>query len=112
MRFLALSMLVLAACGVPSRAPDITGQVTRVSVSADRVVILVEERPGEQTGNKISVTVDGSARVYRQTDTGTTDAALPDLRGATSVSVWITGPVLESSPAQGKGEAVLIRSPR
>ena len=114
-RAVVLGFLVFtAACGgVPSRAPDITGQVTRVSAGASgSVVILVEEMPGEQTESKISVTVDTTTRVMRDTDTGRVEGTLEDLRGALVVSVWIEGPMAMSYPAQGRAEAVLIRSPR
>ncbi len=111
MRMLVLAALILAACGAPAREPDITGRVTRITEPAEgRLVMLVEDRPGEQFGHKMSVTVDRSTRILRESANGRLDAAIGDLATATVVSVWMHGPILMSYPGQGKAEAVLIRA--
>jgi hypothetical protein len=114
MRVLLGVALLLAACGgAPGGPPSITGLVTRVSgLPGANVVLLVEELPTEQTGNKMSLTIDGSTRLYRQTDTGTVGATIDEVRGAVRVSAWVNGPVLMSYPSQGKADAVLILTPR
>lgn len=111
MRMLVLAALVLAACGAPAREPDITGRVTRITEPAEgRLVMLVEDRPGEHVGNKVAVTVDRNTRIFRESPNGRLDAAIGDLGTAAVVSVWMDGPILMSYPDQGKAEAVLIRA--
>jgi hypothetical protein len=111
MRALVLAAFLLTACGAQSRDPDITGQVTSVTESRDgRLVVLVEDRPGTPIGIKMSVTVDRSTRIFRESAQGKLDAHPGELATATLVSVWMGGKTITLNPGQGKAETVLIRS--
>lgn len=111
MRALVLAALLLTACGAQSRDPDITGQVTSVSESGDgRLVVVVEDRPGAPVGIKLSVMVDRSTRIFRESGQGKLDAQPGELATATLVSVWMGGKTMALNPGQGKAETVLIRS--
>lgn len=113
MRALVMAAFLLTACGAQSRDPDITGQVTRVTDAADgRLVVLVEDRPGEPVGSKISVTVDRSTRIFRDSAHGKLDAQPSEIATATLVSVWMAGKTMTSYPGQGRAETVLIRAGR
>lgn len=108
---LAALLLTLTACGVQSHDPDVTGQVTGVTEAANgRLVLLVEDRPGEPGGIKMSVTVDRSARIFRESAQGKLDAQPGELATATLVSVWLVRKTVSLSPGQAKAETVLIRS--
>jgi hypothetical protein len=104
MRAVVLTALILAACGVQTRDPDITGQVTRVTGSNGRFVLLVEDSPGQLLGRKMSVTVDGNTKVFRDSADGKLDAQPDELASATLVSVWMGGNM--------KADIVLIRASR
>jgi hypothetical protein len=113
MRALVLATLLLTACGVQTRDPDITGQVTQISESANgRLLVMVEDRPGDPIGKKVSVTVDRGTRVFRDSAQGRLDAQPGDLAMATVVSVWMVGPITTSYPGQGSAETLLIRAGR
>jgi hypothetical protein len=103
----------MTACGVQTRDPDITGQVTQVTESANgRLLVMVEDRPGDPLGKKVSVTVDRDTRIFRDSAQGRLDAQAGDLAMATVVSVWIVGAITLSYPGQGRAETLLIRAGR
>lgn len=107
-----MAALILSACGVQARDPDITGQVTSVTGSDGRFVVLVEDSPGQPVGSKMSVTVDRSTKVFRDSAQGKLDAQPDELATATVVSVWMGGKTMTTYPGQGKADIVLIRSSR
>jgi len=112
---LAVAMLVGAsACGgaaAPGRPPDLTGEITSVSGTPGRTVVLVEEHPGQPAGGqKAAVTVEGSTQVLRTSGGPPVRATDADLRVGIRVSVWFAGPVAESYPVQGKAEAIVIHA--
>src|SRR5687768_4471747 len=98
MRAIVLAALILSACGVQTRGPDITGQVTSVTGSDGRLVLLVEDNPGQAVGTKMSVTVDRSTRVFRDSAQGQLDAQQGELATATVVSVWVGGKTMTIYP--------------
>ncbi len=71
--------------------------------------VLVEELPGEDGGQKISLAVPSGIPFQRSLPDGTTvPAAFADLAEGTSVEAWVDGPVAESFPLQGAASALLI----
>jgi hypothetical protein len=110
MRALVLAAFLLTACSAQSRDPDITGQVSSVTESRDgRLVVLVEDREAP-VGIKMSVTVDRSTRIFRESAQGKLDAQPGELATATLVSVWMGGKTITLNPRHGTAETVLIRS--
>ena len=108
---LVLCVLVLAACnlGPPSRAADATGYVTTATETATR--ILVEANPGQQIGDKATVTIDTSTRIWSIKGTSATKTDAKSLAIGSKVRVWFDGPVATSYPVQGKAADIAIDAP-
>lgn len=71
--------------------------------------VLVEELPGQDGGQKISLAVPSGIPFQRGLPDGTTvPAAFADLTEGTTVEAWVDGPVAESFPLQGGASALLI----
>lgn len=71
--------------------------------------ILVEELPGQDGGQKISLAVLSGIPFQRELPDGTTaPAAFADLAEGATVEAWVDGPVAESFPLQGAASALLI----
>ena len=108
-----LLALILVSCAerTPSRAPDISGQITRATTSvvdgSRRITVLVEARPSDVSGSpKALVTVDGSTRIFHANTK--LSPKVEDLLPGTTVSVWFEGPVAESYPLQARAGTLLI----
>ena len=88
---------------LPSRPPELTGQVT----DSQGGRFLVEEQPdAPDAGRKAWVAIEGP--VLREASGGDpTPAAATDISPGQQVSVW-TGMCAESYPEQGGAEAFLI----
>jgi beta-N-acetylhexosaminidase len=114
MRWSALLLaLLIMGCAerTPSRAPDITGQITRATTSvvdaSRRITVLVEAVPSDVSGSpKALVTVDRSTRIFHAN--AKVSPKVEDLLPGTTVSVWFEGPVAESYPVQGLAGTLLI----
>lgn len=112
---LLVALLVgAAACGgsgPPARPADLTGEITRVSGAPGRMVVLVEEHPGQASGDrKAAVTLESTTRILRSSGGAPAPAGEAELRVGVRVSVWFGGPVAQSYPVQGRAEAVLINA--
>jgi uncharacterized protein DUF3221 len=113
---LVLPLLVLLSCSVrsaseapPATDPDLRGTVTRADLSAEPPAVLVEEKPEETTGSaKALVRLTEETRILRRVGDGVERAALEDLAVGQTVSVWFSGPVMESYPVQGTAAAVVM----
>ncbi|HET9809267.1 MAG TPA: DUF3221 domain-containing protein [Candidatus Limnocylindria bacterium] len=109
---LLLALLIMGCAErTPSRAPDITGQITRATTSvvdaSRRITVLVEAVPSDVSGSpKALVTVDRSTRVFHANPK--VSPKVEDLLPGTTVSVWFEGPVAESYPVQGRAGTLLI----
>lgn len=108
-----LLALFVISCAerVPTRAADITGQITRATtgvVSGSRqIMILVEAVPNDLSGSaKALVTVDRNTRIFHEN--ASVAAKVEDLLPGTRVSVWFEGPVAESYPVQARAGTLLI----
>ena len=87
---------------VPAGEPSIRGIVTEVSGESVRI----EADPAAASGSAKAVArVGAGTRVlYR----GGEPASLADLTIGHNVSVWFTGPVMESYPVQAAAETIVI----
>lgn len=109
---LLLALLIMGCTErTPSRAPDITGQITRATTSvvdaSRRITVLVEAVPSDVSGSpKALVTVDRSTRIFHAN--AKVSPKVEDLLPGTTVSVWFEGPVAESYPVQGLAGTLLI----
>ena len=105
-RSIVLAIIVAAACAPapPTREPDITGTVTRLS--DDGTSVLVEERPQETSGSAKAM-----LRISPQTHIWGVDGrpvAMTDLRIGTQVRAWFDGPVAESYPLQAAAAHIAV----
>ena len=71
--------------------------------------VLVEEQPGQQSGNKVRATVLVGARLYVDMGDRAREASFDELRPGQQVQTWMDGPVAESYPEQGTAATIVIR---
>jgi hypothetical protein len=90
-----------AEAGGRLRAPDVRGQITK----HDGNEFLVEEKPGENSGAKMMVRVNGDT-IIETTDGEARTAS--DLAVGQNVLVWTTGPVTQSYPNRGTAARVQL----
>ncbi len=91
-----------AASAIPRTTPSIVGQVTAIALPT----IVVEEKPNEPHGAaKAGVRITDSTRVSRR---GKGVVGVTELRVGQQVSVWFTGPVMESYPLQATAGVIVI----
>lgn len=96
-----------AAAGIPASPPSVTGTVTEIGTDGR---LRIEENPSEPIGSQ--------KFVLRLSDGATilTRAGLPmkagDIAVGSRVSAWIVGPVMESYPAQGTANVIVIEQAR
>ena len=82
--------------------PSIIGQVTAVALPT----IVVEERPTEPHGSaKARVRITEGTQVLRR---GAGVVGATELRVGQQVTVWFTGPVMESYPLQATAGVIVI----
>ena len=102
-----------ARAGIPSSAPYIRGRVTAATVEGGATLaeatgsVRVETDPSKTSDSPKAVASWSGAttRILRRDGTTVTPDEL--VRGVT-VSVWITGPVLESYPAQVRAVVIVV----
>ncbi|MPZ89186.1 MAG: hypothetical protein GEU81_14190 [Nitriliruptorales bacterium] len=71
--------------------------------------VVIEEEPDQVTGDqKMVASVSAGTAILRETPEGYEPAAFADLREGAVVAVWTTGPIAESYPVQGAGDAISI----
>lgn len=71
--------------------------------------VSVEEDPTSETGDpKMVVGVNSGTAILLQTAEGYEPATFADLREGNLVAVWASGPIAESYPTQGDGDAIAI----
>jgi len=109
-------LLLLASCSprskdevAPATDPDIRGTATKVNVAVEPWTVLVEEQPEETSGSaKAVVSLTAETRILRRAGSGVEPAAPADLAVGQTVSVWFSGPVMESYPVQATAAVVVI----
>jgi hypothetical protein len=70
--------------------------------------VLLEEDPGAQQGDKISLTVDGDTVLLRRTSSGYEPITFADLDESVAGEAWVEGAVADSYPQQGGATALVI----
>lgn len=85
---------------LPDVQPYLRGAITRI----DGQRLLVEEAPGQPTGNKCWFAVTDETLLVR----GSERATPADLTVGAKVRAWARGPVLESFPCQTGAEAIAL----
>lgn len=114
-----LLLAVFAACSsrsadeaAPATDPDIRGVLTKVNVAVEPRTVLVEEKPEESSGSpKASVRLTPETRILKRAAGEVGPAAPEDLAVGQTVSVWFSGPVMESYPVQAAAATLVIEEP-
>ena len=115
MRLLLLLPLVMVlACSradAPPQPPDITGEITQLTVIAGGLSLRVEETPSEITGGaKAVVRTDGATRWSGVAGaTGEIRTGAPaGIHTGIRVQVYFDGPAAMSYPVQAKAALVVL----
>lgn len=114
-----LLLVVVAACSsrsaneaAPATEPDIRGTLTKVNVAVEPWTMLVEEKPEESSGSaKASVRLTPETRILKRAAGEVGRAAPEELAVGQTVSVWFSGPVMESYPVQATAATLVIEEP-
>jgi hypothetical protein len=115
----AVSIIVMAATtaactsGVqlPERLPDVSGVITQVDSTAGQGLprLLIEENPADSSGTmKAWASIVEDTQLYRRQGEGLANANLDDFQQGSRVTAWFSGPVLQSYPAQGGAEVMVL----
>lgn len=115
---LAVALLMLGALGctprapepqLPGVAPDIAGLITRVTQADGDLRILVEANPADSTGSpKAHIRVTEEVQLCERRIDGVRAAGQAELQEGVRVSVWFSGPVLQSYPVQGGASVIVV----
>ena len=126
-KLLALMLLLLAACGMPTNATPgeasadagstvvlpsgpatIIGQIT----SLENGSMQVEENPGQpNNGRKIVFRLSDTTVIGERVGDNIEARTQTDLQSGQRVAAWVDGPLAESFPEQGSAAAVVISIP-
>jgi hypothetical protein len=115
-RRLSVTICLVLLCGcqkppreVPGTPPSLTGTITRIeSQGRNSGQILVEENPDETSGSdKARIKISPATHIVRRS--GHIAITAGDLRPGQRVSVWYSGPVLESYPVQASALVILLQ---
>ena len=118
---------------IPTEPPHIRGTITQVQPGADTPSapvggspnapvscppscgggtplrgVLIEQVPGQQSGDKSRVTVLKEARLLRRTATGVVPMQFAELRVGQRAEAWFSGPVAESYPTQARARVIVV----
>lgn len=95
------------AVTMPSRAPYVTGVITKIQDGR----VLVEANPDKQEGNKCWFALTSTTVVATEKDGKAEAIEQGALKQGQLVKAWESGPILESYPCQTGGEAILVTQP-
>lgn len=99
-----------AALEPPDDAPYHTGRILEMTHRATASALLIG--PGGANPCGISATVDAETRYFARAPAGALQpATLAALGVGDSVAVYVSGPIAESCPVQGRADAVVRLGP-
>jgi hypothetical protein len=111
---LPLVLLLVLACSrgdAPSQPPDITGEITQLTVIDGGLSLRVEETPSETSGGaKAVVRTDGTTRWNGVTTSEIRTGAPLGIHVGTRVQVYFDGPAAMSYPIQAKAALIFVVS--
>jgi hypothetical protein len=112
---LLLAAALTSACGAmagpaePDGDPIVRGPVESLTHHATGSGILVRAGPGSRDACGIAATADRDTRYLRRGGDGrVVGAALAEVEVGDTVEVYVTGPVAESCPLQGRAATILL----
>jgi hypothetical protein len=115
-QLLILPLVLVLACSrgdAPPQPPDITGEITQVTVIDGGLSLRVEETPSETSGGaKAAVRTDGTTRWSGVTGaSGELRTGAPTgIRTGMRVQVYFDGPAAMSYPVQAKASLIVFVS--
>ena len=112
---LLLAAALTSACGgmagpaEPDGEPVVRGPVESLTHHATGSGILVRAGPGSRDPCGIAATADRDTRYLRRGSDGrVVSAVLAEVEVGDTVEVYVTGPVAESCPLQGRAATILL----
>jgi hypothetical protein len=113
-QLLVLPLVLVLACSrgdAPPQPPDITGEITQMTVIDGGLSLRVEETPSETSGSaKAVVRTDGTTR-WNFVATGDVRTGAPaGVHVGTRVQVYFDGPAAMSYPIQAKAALIFVVS--
>lgn len=111
----ALCIVPLAGCTAASapqpldQEPYVRGPIVSITQHAGASRLQVEGGPGSQEPCGIIATVNAATRYLARTSAGAISrGSLAGLSEGDTVEVYVTGPVMESCPVQGRASTVVL----
>lgn len=111
----ALCIAPLAACTAtsalqpPDQEPYVRGSIVSITHRATASTLRVEGGPGSREPCGIVATVDAETRYLTRTPAGTLGpGSLAALSEGDTVEVYVSGPVMESCPVQGRASSIVL----
>jgi hypothetical protein len=99
----------MAGPAEPDGEPIVRGPVESITHHATGSGILVRAGPGSRDSCGIATTADGDTRFLRRgADGRVAGASLAEVAVGDTVEVYVTGPVAESCPLQGRASTILL----
>jgi hypothetical protein len=112
---LAMLLVVAALSGcsddltAPDDEPYVVGEITRVRPGENGLVVLIEERPGVQTGTKIDLFLDDASVIVAVSADGRRHAGSPtDLAVGRTARGWAGPTIADSYPQQGSARFIEV----
>jgi len=97
-----------SASGLPGRDPLVRGRIESIDHRATASGILVRAAPGSREMCGIAATADEETRYLRQEADGRrVSLDRSELEVGDTVEVYVTGPIAESCPVQGRASAIV-----
>lgn len=105
--------LLLAGCAstpsIPDQPASITGTITHIARTTGGTRVLIEERPGQTSGdNKSSVTLTPQTQILLADPGSATPIRADQLGVGDRASAWFMGPVAESYPTQTTARVLVV----
>jgi uncharacterized protein (DUF2141 family) len=107
---LILATLMLSACSNNRMQPDLTGKINSIQqvLQGETPGRILVDSPGDKTSDKYVLTVTTETLIQRQVGKAPESASFGNLQAGQLISVWLTGPVRESYPAQADAKRIVI----
>jgi hypothetical protein len=105
--FVGVLIAAIVACSSPTAPgePHIQGAITTLQLERETGRFLVEEDPGAPTGKKTWVGLNGETTIRGRSGHSLRSM---DLQVGQTVTVWVTGNILDSFPDQAMGWRIVV----
>lgn len=107
---IATVSLILAACSPmdSSIKPDVVASIESIQQADNQSAQLLVTAPGDSNSDRYIVTVNQNTSISWYSGRGQNMADINSLAAGQQVYIWLTGPVMESYPAQAVAASIII----